>query len=164
MMKLSRSMMRSMILGAVVAVSLPMALPMAAQADEPGRHPYYVHALSDLRAARWLLAHRTEDLGISIHEELAIREIDAAIHEASRAAWFDGKNLNDHPPVDVPRGHEGRIRQAEVLLREAFADINREEDDRYVRELKHRSLDHIGAAIHQADAILDDIFHHHYRY
>jgi hypothetical protein len=31
-------------------------LPFAAHADIPGDHPYYMHALSDLRAARWIRA------------------------------------------------------------------------------------------------------------
>ena len=34
-------------------------LPFAANADMPGKHPYYLHALSDLRAARWMLSHRS---------------------------------------------------------------------------------------------------------
>ena len=29
-----------------------------ASADLPGKHPYYLHALSDLRSARWMLQHR----------------------------------------------------------------------------------------------------------
>ena len=28
---------------------------LTANADLPGKHPYYLHALSDLRAARWML-------------------------------------------------------------------------------------------------------------
>jgi len=90
--------LRSVLLGGALALSL-LSWSDVVQADEPGRHPYYIHALSNLRAARWLLGHRSADLGISIHEEVAQREIEAAINETKRAAWYDGKNLNDHPPV-----------------------------------------------------------------
>jgi hypothetical protein len=33
-------------------------LATLAHAEVPGQHPYYLHALSDLRAGRWMLQHR----------------------------------------------------------------------------------------------------------
>ena len=33
-------------------------------------------------------------------EQRAIQEIDQAIQDIKRASIDDGKNLNDHPPVD----------------------------------------------------------------
>ena len=63
-----------------------LALPLAANADLPGRHPAYLHALTDLRAARWMLQHRPGDVALSTHEDIAITEIDKTIGEIKHAA------------------------------------------------------------------------------
>src|SRR5580704_9289969 len=76
-----------------------LALPFAANADLPGKHPAYLHALSDLRAARWMLEHRPGDAAVSEHEDMAIMEIDKAIGEIKHAAIDDGKDIHDHPPM-----------------------------------------------------------------
>ena len=39
--------------------------PLAATAVEPGQHPYYLHALSDLRTARVLIEQRGGDTQMS---------------------------------------------------------------------------------------------------
>ena len=54
---------------------LLLAMPFAANADLPGKHPAYLHALTDLRAARWMLEHRPGDAVVSTHEDIAIMEI-----------------------------------------------------------------------------------------
>ena len=41
-----------------------LLLPLFANADLPGKHPYYLHALSDLRTARWMLEHRPGDAAV----------------------------------------------------------------------------------------------------
>jgi hypothetical protein len=79
-----------------------LLLPLMANADSPGKHPYYLHALADLRGARWMLEHRPGDAAVSGQEDVGITEIDAAIREIKRAAIDDGKDINDHPKVDVP--------------------------------------------------------------
>jgi len=48
------------------------ALPSAAQ-DLPGRHPGYLHALTDLRTARWLLSHQPGDPRVYADEDVAIQ-------------------------------------------------------------------------------------------
>ncbi|MEH2129414.1 MAG: hypothetical protein V7K86_01855, partial [Nostoc sp.] len=51
----------------LVAVVLGNSLLMtsgSAYADLPGKHPYYLHALTDLRTARWLLEHRPGDAAV----------------------------------------------------------------------------------------------------
>src|ERR1700729_114231 len=83
----------------LAAFVLTLTLPFAANADLPGKHPAYLHALSDLRAARWMLEHRPGDAAVSAHEDVAISEIDAAIGEIKHAAIDDGKDIHDHPPV-----------------------------------------------------------------
>jgi len=124
-----------------------LAAPLAAQADLPGKHPYYLHALSDLRSARWMLEHRPGGAAVSAEEDVAVTEIDKAINEIKRAAADDGKNLGDHPAVDVPPDSPGRLHRALELLRKVHGDVAREEDDPYARGLRDRAVGHIDAAI-----------------
>src|SRR5271168_931014 len=98
-------------------------------ADEPGSHPAYLHALTDLRHARAHLERVTPSDRIDREEEHAIAEIDKAIAEIKRAAIDDGKDLNDHPPVDSHLGHAGRYHRALELLDKAHRDISEREDD-----------------------------------
>jgi hypothetical protein len=60
----------------------------------------------------------------------AVDEIDRAIAEAKQAAIDDGKNIDDHPPVDARMGWEGRFRKALDLLNSAERDLSMEEDNR----------------------------------
>lgn len=117
-----------------------------ALADEPGRHPAYLHALSDLRHARANLDRLTPSDRLNDEEERAIAEIDRALWEIKQAAIDDGKNLNDHPPIDAHAGHRGRYHRAMELLDKAHNDIAREEDDQSVRGLRNRALQHIDEA------------------
>ena len=87
-------------------------------------------------------------------EDHAIEEIDKAIGEIKRAAIDDGKNLNDHPPVDTRIGHRGRYRRALELLDKAHNDIAREEDDPSVRGLRDRALRHIDEAHHIVERLI----------
>jgi hypothetical protein len=76
--------------------------------DEPGRHPAYLHSLSDLRDARAHLDRLTPSDKMDREEEHAIREIDAAINEIKLAAIDDGKDLHNHVAIDTHLGHRGR--------------------------------------------------------
>ena len=143
----------------LAAFLLTLALPFAANADLPGKHPAYLHALSDLRAARWMLEHRPGDAAVSAHEDVAIAEIDATIREIKRAAIDDGKNIEDHPPVDGPKNRPGRLHKALELLRKVHSDVAREEDDPLTRGLRDRAVGHIDAAIHATDGALRDAEH-----
>jgi hypothetical protein len=125
----------------VVAVCAALSL-----ADEPGRHPAYLHALTDLRHARAHLENLAATHHMDKEEEHAINEIDKAIDEIKRAAIDDGKNLNDHPPVDARMERVGRFHRAQELLGKAHDDIAREEDDPSVRGLRDRALHHIDEA------------------
>ncbi len=115
-------------------------------ADEPGRHPAYLHALTDLRNARAHLERGTWSGRMDREEDHAIAEIDKAIDEIKRAAIDDGKNLNDHPPVDNHLAHRGRYHRALELLDSARHDVAEKEDDQFARGLKHRALEHIDEA------------------
>ena len=138
---------------------LALTLPFAANADLPGKHPAYLHALTDLRTARWMLEHRPGDVGVSAHEDVAIVEIDAAIGEIKHAAIDDGKNIHDHPQVDVPTNRPGRLHKALELLHKVHSDVAREEDDPMTRGLRNRAVGHIDAAIHATDGALADAAH-----
>jgi len=117
------------------------------------RHPAYLRALTDLRTARAHL-ERPGRGELKEQENRAIREIDAAISEIKRAAIDDGKNLNDHPPVDVRLDWSGRLHRAVELLNRARNDIAREEDNRFAQGLQQRAIGHIDAArMHVEEAI-----------
>jgi hypothetical protein len=117
-------------------------------ADEPGRHPAYLHALADLRHARANLDHMAQDGHMDNEEQHAIAEIDRAIEEIKRAAINDGKDLNDHPPIDEHMDRRGRYGRALELLDLAHRDVAHKEDDRSVRGLQDRALQHIDEAHH----------------
>lgn len=151
--------------------SLTLTLPLLACAIQPApaqpapqavrvqyrtEHPAYLHALSDLRGARWLLSHRPGDLRVTVDEEAAVDRINEGINEIKRAAFDDGKNLDDHPPVDQRLDGRGRLNRAMELLRKARNDIAREEDYADVRGLRDRAIRHIDEAIHATDLALRD--------
>jgi hypothetical protein len=123
-------------------------------ADEPGRHPAYLHALTDLRHARAHLERFTPSEHMDAEQQHAIEEIDRAINEIKRAAIDDGKNLNDHPPVDAHMDYSGRYHRALELLWKAHNDIAREEDDPSVRGLRDRAIHHIDEAHRIVDHLI----------
>jgi hypothetical protein len=149
---------RDILLGTVLLASANFGV---AYADAPGKHPYYLRALSDLRGARWLLEHRSGDAAVSEHESRALEQIDAAVNDIKHAAIDDGKDLHDHAPMDATNQHAGRLRQVQDLLRKVIGDLNREEDDPASRGLNHRALEHVEEALRQTDRALNDVEHGH---
>lgn len=119
-------------------------------------HPAYLHALSDLRTARWLIDHRPGNWAQTADEAEAIRQIDASIGDLKQAAYNDGKNLHDHPPVDELPDHRGRIHEALQYLRKARADISSEEDNANAQGWRNRAIGHIDAAIAAARRVFND--------
>jgi hypothetical protein len=152
MRKLSMAIRNKLLLGGLLAL-----VSLGANADLPGKHPYYLHALSDLRAARWMLEHRPGDAAVSGQEDVAITEIDAAIGEIKHAAIDDGKDLHDHPAVDAPNDHPGRLHKALELLHKVHSDVAREEDDPMVKGLRNRAVGHIDGAIHATEKAIHDV-------
>ena len=131
---------------ALTACAVALVLAMGASGNtSPGKHPRYLHALSDLRVAR---AHLQRPDGGELREQEreAIHEIDRAIDEIKKAAIDDGKNLNDHPPVDDHMQWGGRLHRAIELLDSARRDVAKEEDDPYAQGLQARALEHIEKA------------------
>jgi hypothetical protein len=136
-------------------VLVPLAffglLPLASMSEMlPGKHPGYLHSLTDLRASRWFLYHQPGDSAVAGDEDIAITEIDAAIGEIKRASIDDGKDLHDHPAVDI-KEHGSRLLKSIETLKRARGDIDHEEDNPEGRELRHRALEHIDRAIRAAE-------------
>jgi len=118
----------------------------AAYADKPGRHPHYLHALSDLRHARAYLDKLFMNEQRDEMEEHAIRKIDDAIREIKHASIDDGKNLNDHPPIDTHLKRGDRYRKALELLDAAHRDVTMEEDNPQSQGLQGRVIAHVDEA------------------
>jgi hypothetical protein len=132
-------------------VVTPVAPPPAPQ------HPAYLHALTDLREARWNLEHRPGDAAVSAQEDVAIVETERAIDEAKAAATEDGKNIHQHPPEDARIDRRGRLHHADELLRKARNDVAQAEDNPATRDLRNRVLAHVDAAIQATDRAIRDV-------
>jgi hypothetical protein len=85
-------------------------------------------------------------------EHDAIVEIDRAIHDIKEAAIDDGRNLDDHPPVDAREPRDGRLHKALAALRAARADVEKEEDNAYANGLRARAIHNIDEAIRFTEA------------
>ena len=144
----------------VLVTALP-AIPLgSADADTPGRHPAYLHALTETRQARWLLERRAGDVAVSVHLAAAIGSIDEAVHELTRAAYRDGKDFAETPPPEIGNfNHPGRLHKAAELLRQARSNVAREEDNPEDQHLQHRALEHLDEALRQTDAAIWDVEH-----
>ena len=110
-------------------------------------HPAYLHALEDLRAARWMIEHRPGGWARTEDEIEAVHQIDAAINEIKLASVFDNKNLDDHPKIDEKADHVGRLHQALEYLNKARADVAQDEDNLFAKGLQQRAYSEIDAAI-----------------
>jgi hypothetical protein len=136
----------------VLAIS-PVALsPAAAEAQVPGPHPAYLHALSDLRAARHYLNDGWAWEPVRRDDNAAIHEIDAAIGEIKRAAIDDGKGMNDPFQIDTHLSAHDRFRKANELLFSAHNDLAKAEDVPQARGLRDRAIGHVDRAHHIVDA------------
>jgi hypothetical protein len=145
----------SLLLGAC-AVQVPPPTVVVVPRVHAEQHPAYLHALADLRAARWLIANRPGDARVSGDEDVAIARINETINEIKHAAIDDGKNPDDHPPVDARLDRKGRLHRADELLRQARSDIAREEDNAAIRGLRDRAIEHVDAAIRATDQAIRD--------
>jgi hypothetical protein len=128
------------------------ALPIlgSAKPAPPREHPAYLHALTDLRHARAHL-QRPDGGELRQQERDAIHEIDEAIKEIKKASIDDGKNLDDHPPVDAKMDWRGRLHRALELIDKAHHDVSEEEDNQFAERLQERALIHIDKAHHHIE-------------
>ncbi len=117
-----------------------------------GAHPGYLHALSDLRNARANLERKGGDKQMKWDEHDAIAAVDRAIKDIKDAALDDGKNLDDHPPVDAREARAGRLGKALEALHAAHGDTDKEEDNAFAKGLRARASHDIDEAIRFTEA------------
>jgi hypothetical protein len=151
--------MRSSMLHVIAAATVALFAAAPTFADTPGRHPAYLHALSDLRDARAHLEHFSSDPADRA-EEHAISHIDKAIDEIKRASIMDGKNIQDHMPVDTHLGRHDRFVKAMELLDKAKRDVSGEEDQPDTQGLQRRVIMHIDEARGSVQHAIDVVFGH----
>ena len=138
------------------ALALPLLACTIAMAQMPGRHPHYIHALSDLRAAQWQIDHRRPEDGAMREDELtASDEVAAAIHSATAAASADAKDLGWNPPPDAPNAYDGRLHAALDLLHAAHNDLALPEDDPAAVNQQRLAVLRVDAAIHATERALN---------
>lgn len=120
-------------------------------------HPAYLHALSDLREARWLIQRRNGEGVANGDEQIALDEIGEAIGAIRHAAIDDGKDLGYQPPPDAHPNRPGRLHDALGVLRKVHSDLDREEDNGYAQGLRNRALQHVDAAAHATENAIRDL-------
>lgn len=140
------------LVGTVLALA---CLAVPALADTPGRHPAYLHALSDLRYARALLS-RPDEIRVVQDQHAAIDQIDKAIYELKNASYDDRKNLEDHPPLDAGWDRPGRIHRSIEVLNRALHDIEKEEDNPAARGWRNAAIHYLRDAIAFAEKAARD--------
>jgi hypothetical protein len=140
------------ILGGAISLGAVIFFPAANKAQE--HHPAYLHALADLRAARFHLQHEGGGGTLRQDEKEAIKQIDDAMAEIKNASIDDGKNLGDQPQGDAGLDHKGHLHRAKQLLEKAHSDIEGEEGNHSVQGLRDRSFSHIDKAIHNVDSAI----------
>jgi hypothetical protein len=146
---LRRSLALALLLGAAAAGRASADQPKKHKQGREGDHPAFLHALSDLRFARANLQRSGGDAQAKWDERQAIADVDSAIKKIKDAAYDDGKNLSEHPPVDATLARPGRLHHALEALDAAHRDVAEEEDDEFVQKLKVRALKDIDSAVHR---------------
>jgi hypothetical protein len=149
--------MPSKTLRAALAAAATLTLaPLAAHAQWWHEHPAYLHAMSDLRQAYWLVAHHDSmNPDKQDQERAAAGAIHAAYENLKAASMVDSEDIDAQPPADWDFGdHPGRLHHALELLRTAHDEVNREEDDPAARGFKARALHQIDDAAEATDAAI----------
>jgi hypothetical protein len=136
---------RLMLMGLAMSM-VAMTGSRAVSQQVPGPHPHYLRALSDLRMARAYLHDNWAWEPVRKDDDHAIREINAAIDEIKKAAIDDGKDLDDHPPIDMHLTPQNRFVKANELLWAAHQDLTKAEDVPQARGLRDRAIGHVDAA------------------
>jgi hypothetical protein len=128
-------------------VSEPIPARGATEVREPrqGAHPAYLAALSDLRLARALLRGWSNILIDGLVGK-AIAEIEGAIGDIREAAISDGKDIDDHPPIDTGLDNRNRLMNALQLLNKSYSDVDQRETNPEDAGLRSKALGHISRA------------------
>ena len=138
--------LRSSVWGAIL---LALLLPAAADAQ---KHPRYLRAYADLRAAQVLLRMH-EEPAVARHLKRCDDEVEAAIQEIERAAALDGRDSRKPSHVDPNLERRARFNRIRGLLETARADIAGETDTPAAarwRNLAFRRIDSALEALRRA--------------
>jgi hypothetical protein len=137
----------------LLSACLFAAAATSANAQWWQQHPKYLHAMSDLRQAYWLIVHRDSmDPDANMEERRATDEIRRAYQNLKDASITDGKDIADQPPADMNYyDHRGRLHHALDLLHHAHEDVSGEEDDPAARGFRHKALKQIDKAAAATD-------------
>ena len=125
--------------------------PPPSYGQVPGPHPRYIHALTDLRAARHYLADNWAWDPVRHEDNIAIHQIDDAIASIKAASIDDGKSLNDPFQIDTRLTPQNRFAKANELLWAAHQDLSEAEDVPQSRGLRNRALRDVDAAHNTVD-------------
>jgi hypothetical protein len=133
---------QSWLLGALLLLSGAVSV----QAQTPGQHPNYLHAVHDLREARsWLQITYTEPAHAQA-AAAALPEINQAIDSIKLASYFDEKSMSQVPPPNSNTPPNGRFHYVKDLLSAARRDVSLPESDPAAVPHQKAALQHIMAA------------------
>jgi len=127
----------------------PPPPPVAAE------RPHYLHALSDLRFARWLL-NRPDEYNVAREQYHAIEEIDRALGEIKRASIDDGQPPDAHPPIDARLDQRGRLYRARELIDGARRDLAFAEGNYAAAGWRDAAIHHVDDAHRSVDRAIRD--------
>ena len=143
---------RTLLVLGIATIALLGASAPAVRADTPGAHPYYLHAIADLRAARAYLS-TIDEQNVEQDKGAAIIEIDRAITMIWRAAQRDQKSVEHPTHIDARLSHHDRFTRALILLGNAHRDLSAPESNRANLAIRNVALGHVDQAsrdVHQA--------------
>src|SRR5271170_5460601 len=98
-------------------------------AQTPGTHPGYLHAISDLRQAHDLLKSNFAAPAQAQAAAAAIPAVEAAIGDLIKASKVDNKNLAAVAPFDDKLPPVSRLHKAADLLKAAHREASGPESD-----------------------------------
>lgn len=135
--------------------SLIAALAVAASAagGPKHEHPAFLHALSDLRAARaYIKKKETEKISDALRKanDAALASVEKTLAEIKQASIDDGKNIDDLPKKDAKLS-SGPDHRARELCWSARKDIEKRETDPKVADLRKQVLADLDQAVKHLD-------------
>jgi tetratricopeptide (TPR) repeat protein len=111
-------------LAAVALAAAAFTMPMLA--DTPGRHPAYLHARSEMRAAeRLMMVH--DEPNVLRDLQAAADRVRQAIRLLDEASVIDRKDVEDNPRIDTYPDRVGRFRAIMQMLEGAKRDLSQAE-------------------------------------
>jgi hypothetical protein len=111
-------------------------------------HVEAAHAISDLRAARDILA-RGGPHGVTPQDQQAIRLLDTIITSTGRVALEDGRrtHISEQYGVDASASATSRHENARIMMAAALHDLDANEDNPAARPYLQQARYQLGEAI-----------------